>query len=104
MLPHRLKEARVKKGISQQKLGVLAGIDEATASARMNQYERGIHVPDFELVCRIAEVLTFLPAFSIPWKMSWPFRSACGMLRVKKRNSRPRPALQPLIITPPFLS
>jgi len=57
MLPHRLKEARVKKGISQQKVGVLAGIDEATASARMNQYERGIHVPDFELVCRLAEVL-----------------------------------------------
>lgn len=57
MLPHRLKEARVRKGISQQKLGVLAGIDEATASARMNQYERGIHVPDFELVCRLAEVL-----------------------------------------------
>ncbi|MBK4726371.1 helix-turn-helix transcriptional regulator [Erwinia sp. MYb375] len=58
MLPHRLKEARVRKGISQQKLGVLAGIDEATASARMNQYERGIHVPDFELVCRLAEVLS----------------------------------------------
>lgn len=58
MLPHRLKEARVRKGISQQKLGVLAGIDEATASARMNQYERGIHVPDFELVCRLALVLS----------------------------------------------
>ncbi|MFK8260531.1 helix-turn-helix domain-containing protein [Erwinia sp. AnSW2-5] len=57
MLPHRLKEARVRKGISQQKLGVLAGIDEATASARMNQYERGIHVPDFELVCRLADAL-----------------------------------------------
>ncbi|AUX73982.1 helix-turn-helix transcriptional regulator [Erwinia pyrifoliae] len=57
MLPHRLKEARLKKGLSQQKLGVLAGIDEATASARMNQYERGIHVPDFELVCRLAAVL-----------------------------------------------
>ncbi|MGR2856575.1 helix-turn-helix transcriptional regulator [Erwinia sp. 1181_3] len=58
MLPHRLKEARVRKGISQQKLGVLAGIDEATASARMNQYERGIPVPDFELMCRLAEVLS----------------------------------------------
>ncbi len=57
MLPNRLKEARLRKGISQQKLGVLAGIDEATASARMNQYERGIHVPDFELVCRLAAVL-----------------------------------------------
>lgn len=57
MLPHRLKEARLEKGLSQQKLGVLAQIDEASASARMNQYERGIHVPDFELVCRLATVL-----------------------------------------------
>lgn len=57
MLAHRLKEARLRKGLSQQKLGVLAQIDEATASARMNQYERGIHVPDFELVCRLAVIL-----------------------------------------------
>ena len=29
MLPHRLKEARLRTGLSQQKLGILAGIDEA---------------------------------------------------------------------------
>ncbi|HKN05016.1 MAG TPA: helix-turn-helix transcriptional regulator [Buttiauxella sp.] len=57
MLPHRLKEARLKAGLSQQRLGILAGIDEATASARMNQYERGIHTPDFALACKLAEVL-----------------------------------------------
>lgn len=57
MLPYRLKQARHRMGISQQKLGILAGIDEATASARMNQYERGIHTPDFELVCRLATIL-----------------------------------------------
>jgi transcriptional regulator with XRE-family HTH domain len=61
MLPHRLKEARLKAGLSQQRLGILAGIDEATASARMNQYERGIHTPDFALACRLAEVLN-IPA------------------------------------------
>lgn len=61
MLPHRLKAARLKAGLSQQKLGILAGIDEATASARMNQYERGIHTPDFALACKFAEVLN-IPA------------------------------------------
>ncbi|MCT4705397.1 helix-turn-helix domain-containing protein [Enterobacteriaceae bacterium H16N7] len=61
MLPHRLKEARIRAGLSQQKLGILAGIDEATASARMNQYERGIHTPDFALSCKLAEVLN-IPA------------------------------------------
>lgn len=57
MLPHRLKEARVRASLSQQRLGILAGIDEATASARMNQYERGVHTPDFDLACRLASVL-----------------------------------------------
>ncbi|MFG1173311.1 helix-turn-helix domain-containing protein [Erwiniaceae bacterium CAU 1747] len=57
MLPYRLKQARERMGLAQQKLGILAGIDEATASARMNQYERGVHTPDFELVCRLAAIL-----------------------------------------------
>ncbi|PVZ79326.1 transcriptional regulator [Serratia sp. S1B] len=61
MLPHRLKAARLKAGLSQERLGILAGIDEATASARMNQYEQGIHTPDFKLACRLASVMN-IPA------------------------------------------
>ena len=38
-------------------LGVRAGIDESTASARINQYERGKHTPDFLTVCNLARVL-----------------------------------------------
>ncbi|MCU6499880.1 helix-turn-helix domain-containing protein [Rugamonas sp. A1-17] len=53
----RLKEARKYAGISQEKLGVAAGIDEMSASARMNQYERGKHDPDYLTVSRIAQVL-----------------------------------------------
>ena len=36
---------------------MLAGIDEMTASARMNQYERGKHAPDWLTVQRLAAVL-----------------------------------------------
>jgi len=57
MLIKRLKEARLRAGLSQEKLGVLAGIDEASASARMNQYERGKHAPDYEMANRLAKVL-----------------------------------------------
>ena len=57
MLAKRLKEARKRKGLSQERLGVLAGIDEASASARMNQYETGKHMPDWSMVERIAGVL-----------------------------------------------
>ena len=53
----RLKEARLAKGLSQKKLGIAAGIDEFTASPRMNQYERGVHIPDYSTLERLAQVL-----------------------------------------------
>jgi transcriptional regulator with XRE-family HTH domain len=56
-LAKRLKEARLKTGLSQERLGILAGIDEMSASARMNQYERGKHSPDWLTVQRLAAVL-----------------------------------------------
>ena len=46
-IPKRLEEARKRAGLSQQQLGMLAGIDEDNASAKMNQYERGVHIPKF---------------------------------------------------------
>jgi len=53
----RLKQARIKCNISQRSLGIAAGIDPASASARMNQYERGKHVPDYDTLCKLANVL-----------------------------------------------
>ncbi len=59
----RLKEARRESGLSQERLGILAGIDESSASARINQYERGKHAPDFQMVERIAQVLNVPEAY-----------------------------------------
>jgi transcriptional regulator with XRE-family HTH domain len=59
----RLKQARKNAGLTQFNLGVLAGIDEYTASARMNQYERGVHVPDVGTVTRLAKVLNIPVSF-----------------------------------------
>ena len=56
-LARRLKEARLRAGLSQERLGILAVIDEMSASARMNQYERGKHAPDWLTVQRLAAVL-----------------------------------------------
>ena len=42
----RLREVRLKLGLSQKALGVKMGIDQFSASPRMNQYETGKHVPD----------------------------------------------------------
>lgn len=63
----RLREARLRKaaglkaegrgGYSQERLGIDAGIEEASASARMNQYEQGKHLPDLRLASRLAQLL-----------------------------------------------
>ena len=43
--------------MSQKQLGIRAGMDEFVASPRVNQYERGKHVPDFSTAERLARVL-----------------------------------------------
>ncbi len=57
VITKRLLEARLASGLSQKKLGIAAGIDEFSASPRINQYERGVHVPDYSTVERLASVL-----------------------------------------------
>jgi transcriptional regulator with XRE-family HTH domain len=59
----RLKAAREKTGISQMDLGVKAGIDEYSASARINQNERGKHTPDYSTACNLARVLSVPVAY-----------------------------------------
>lgn len=56
-IPIRLKEARKRKGLSQRELGIRTGMDENVASARMNQYEKGKHAPDIEILRSIAKEL-----------------------------------------------
>ena len=44
VFPRRLKQARLRSGLTQEQLGIHAGIDEFSASTRVNQYERGKHI------------------------------------------------------------
>lgn len=44
-------------GLSQERLGIEAGIDPSTASARMSRYELARRVPDPALVERLGDVL-----------------------------------------------
>ena len=54
----RLKEARKAAGIPQDRLGVLIGLDEHTASARMSRYETGVHQPSIQTALLIAQQLS----------------------------------------------
>ena len=62
-LQKRLKEARLSANLSQKKLGIEAGMDEFSASARMNHYEKGRHTPDYSMLQRIAKVLKLPVAY-----------------------------------------
>ncbi len=53
----RLKEVRLAKGLSQKRLGILAGIDEFVASTRINRYEKGVHQANIEVVQQLSAVL-----------------------------------------------
>ena len=59
----RLKEARLLAKLSQKKLGIAAGMDQFSASARMNHYEMGRHTPDYSTLNRIATVLKLPVAY-----------------------------------------
>lgn len=50
-------------GYSQRELGVLAGLDESGASVRVNQYERGVHEPNYLMVRKFGDVLNVPAAY-----------------------------------------
>ncbi|WP_395302407.1 helix-turn-helix domain-containing protein [Enterobacter mori] len=57
LFSRRLKEVRLDMALSQKNLGILAGIDEFAASARINRYEKGVHQASIEVVRHLAKVL-----------------------------------------------
>ncbi len=59
----RLREARIRAGIAQDRLGVMIGMDEGSSSARMSRYETGTHEPPFSLAEKLADVLKVPAAY-----------------------------------------
>ncbi|MES2103924.1 MAG: helix-turn-helix transcriptional regulator [Pseudomonadota bacterium] len=53
----RLRQVRTLAGIPQYQLGILAGLEESSSSARISRYESGMYMPQPNFVARIAEVL-----------------------------------------------
>ena len=45
------------RGLPQDKLGVLIGLDEGCSSARISRYETGVHEPPFRIAIKIAQIL-----------------------------------------------
>lgn len=53
----RLRQARLISGLAQKAVGVAAGFDEFVASPRINQYDRGVHAPDYRTAQRLAKAM-----------------------------------------------
>ncbi|WP_348236162.1 helix-turn-helix domain-containing protein [Vibrio parahaemolyticus] len=86
-IPLRLKEARKKANLSQKALGILIGMDESTASARMNQYEKGKHTPDVQTLKLIANELRVpLNYFFCEDEFSAELAIAISKLSVEKKK------------------
>jgi len=59
----RLRQARQQSGLSQKSLGLEIGIDPATASPRINQYENNRHRPSDQTVAKLSNALQVPAAF-----------------------------------------
>ena len=90
-LPKRLKEARLNKGLSQKSLGISIGMDEFSASARMNHYERGRHSPDFATLKLLSIALDLPVAYFYAeddWLAKWIVQLAA--MREEERSKLDR--------------
>lgn len=57
VLGKRLKEARLRLNLTQVEVGLRAGMDASVVSTRINQYERGVHVPGFTVAEQLAKAV-----------------------------------------------
>jgi transcriptional regulator with XRE-family HTH domain len=90
LFAERLEFARKNAGLSQRQLGILAGMDEFSASARMNQYAKGKHLPDLDTAWRLADILGLPMAY-----FYCPEKEAAELLCLLK--SLPPPQQQALL-------
>ncbi|WP_312183410.1 helix-turn-helix domain-containing protein [Massilia timonae] len=63
VISQRLRQARELAGLPQDRLGVLAGLEESSSSARISRYESGIHEPPVKFAEALARVLGVPLAF-----------------------------------------
>lgn len=63
MVPKRLKDARKKAGLSQERFLQLADVDTVSDKSQISNYESGRYAPPFEFVVEIANALDYPVAY-----------------------------------------
>ena len=77
----RLRSARERAGLAQDRLGVLIGLDESCSSARISRYETGVHEPPFDTAKRLAAAL------NVPVTYFYCPQEQMAMLLIELHNS-----------------
>lgn len=54
-LKEKLREARIKKGLSQQQLGEMVNVDRA----QICHWEKGTHSPNYKSLIKLSKILRF---------------------------------------------
>ncbi|WP_075650250.1 helix-turn-helix transcriptional regulator [Vibrio ponticus] len=52
----RIKEVRMRLGLTQADLGEMLGLDKSRASSRINHYEKGRHFPSYEFMVSLSQL------------------------------------------------
>jgi len=63
MVPKRLKDARKKAGLSQERFLQLADVDTVSDKSQISNYESGRFSPPFDFVVQIANALDYPVAY-----------------------------------------
>lgn len=63
MIGNKIKELRLKRGLTQKELGLAVGFNKVGADVRIAQYESNSRAPKEDVVKKIAEVLKVNPDY-----------------------------------------
>lgn len=63
MIPKRLKDARKKAGLTQERFLQLADMDSVNDKSQISSYELGRYSPPYEFIVRIAKALDYPEAY-----------------------------------------
>lgn len=67
MVPKRLREARLKRGLKQTDLAVLLDFEGFDVRKTLSNYETGRHSPPFSVVTAIAKALEYPECYFYIW-------------------------------------
>ncbi|MDS0027219.1 helix-turn-helix domain-containing protein [Enterobacter kobei] len=94
MVPKRLKAARTRAGLSQEKFLQLTNVESVGDKSQISSYESGRYSPPFEFIVQIAKALNYPEAYF--YTVDDDFAEQILLLHRNKNNPEFNPYFKPL--------